>query len=187
MIRFSFNERKAAQAAAHLIQQSGGRMNYVVLIKLLYLADREALIETGRPITGDRMVAMPHGPVLSLIYDAINMGKLIAEPSTPWYEYVSEPDGYDVTTGGGDGFDELSRYEIGVLGRVLERYGKLDKWALRDFTHTLPEWSDPHGSSFAIAPEEILRAAGRSEEDIARIAIEAENVRFIRQLVPTAE
>jgi hypothetical protein len=32
--------------------------------KLLYLADRESLKKTGRPITGDRVVAMEHGPVL---------------------------------------------------------------------------------------------------------------------------
>ena len=39
-------------------------MAYIKLIKLMYLADRRCLIETGFPITGDRMVSMPKGPEL---------------------------------------------------------------------------------------------------------------------------
>ena len=36
-----FNEVKATQAAARLLRNRGGRMKYLKLIKLLYLADRE--------------------------------------------------------------------------------------------------------------------------------------------------
>lgn len=39
-------------------------MSYLRMLKLLYLADRESLKETGHTITGDRVVAMEHGPVL---------------------------------------------------------------------------------------------------------------------------
>jgi uncharacterized phage-associated protein len=46
-------------------------MAYIKLIKLLYLADREALLRWGRPITTDRHVSMPKGPVVSQIYDLI--------------------------------------------------------------------------------------------------------------------
>ncbi len=33
------------------------RMNYMRLLKLLYIADRESLQETGRPITGGAITA----------------------------------------------------------------------------------------------------------------------------------
>ncbi len=46
-------------------------MSYMKLIKLLYLADREALARWGRPITTDTYVAMKHGPVLSYILNLI--------------------------------------------------------------------------------------------------------------------
>ena len=49
-----FNEAKATQAAARLLFLRGGTMSYVKLIKLLYLADREALIRWGRPVTSRR-------------------------------------------------------------------------------------------------------------------------------------
>ena len=69
-----FNERKATQAAAFLLKIRGGRMSYLKLIKLLYLADRAALARWGRPITTDRHVSMNHGPVLSRVLDLVNDG-----------------------------------------------------------------------------------------------------------------
>ncbi len=58
MVMMRFNERKATQAAAYLLQMRGGTMSYMKLIKLLYLADRAALVRFGRPITTDRYVSM---------------------------------------------------------------------------------------------------------------------------------
>lgn len=72
-MRWIYNPLKAAQAAAHLLQLHHGSMNVMVLVKLLYLADRQALVESGYPITCAAMVSMPHGPVLSQIYDAIKL------------------------------------------------------------------------------------------------------------------
>jgi len=40
-------------------------MHYVKLIKLLYLADREALLRWGAPITTDRYVSMTMDPPLA--------------------------------------------------------------------------------------------------------------------------
>jgi hypothetical protein len=37
----------------------------------------------------------------------------------------------------------------------------------------LTEWVDPEGSSVAIEPEAILRAGGRTDEEIAMMADEA--------------
>ena len=48
-MKFVFDERKAAQAAAHLLHRHGGPMPYIKLIKLLYLADRRGLRRDGSP------------------------------------------------------------------------------------------------------------------------------------------
>ena len=56
---FRFNFEKTLQAIAVLLRQSENRTdNYMRLLKLLYLADRKSLAQMGRPITGDRVVAM---------------------------------------------------------------------------------------------------------------------------------
>ena len=94
-MRLVFNERKTAQAAAHLLKLHGGTMSYMVLIKLLYFADKEALIHTGYSITGDQMLSMKNGPVLSAVLDLVHMGR--PDEATAWFEYVSENQGYDVS------------------------------------------------------------------------------------------
>lgn len=181
-VRFPFDQRKAAQAAAYLLQKHEGRLNYMKLIKLLYLADRRALLQHGRPITGDRMVSMPKGPVLSGILDLINWGQRREEPSV-WHEYVSSPEGYEVGLVSGDcNFDRLSAREKTILDAVDARYGRIDKWSLVELTHDLPEWRDPRGSSFPIDPTDILRAEGRSEETIEKIASDAEQAWILTKL-----
>ena len=51
-----FREAKTTQAAARLLTLRGGRMNYMKLLKLLYIVEREALLNWGRPVTADRCV-----------------------------------------------------------------------------------------------------------------------------------
>ena len=46
-------------------------MNYMRLLKVLYLAEREILADSGKPLTGSRVVAMPRGPVLEDLFQLI--------------------------------------------------------------------------------------------------------------------
>lgn len=69
---FRFNIAKGDRASAVLLKtEPAHRMGRLRLLKLLYIADREALTERARPITGDSPVAMDNGPVLSNTYDLI--------------------------------------------------------------------------------------------------------------------
>lgn len=172
-MRFVFNEQKAAEAAAHLLDMSGGSMEYIRLIKLMYLADRQTLIEVGTPITGDKMVAMPYGPVLSRVYDRINQ----RPDSPPWSDYVTAKGRYDVELVASPPVDgALSNFEISVLRSVCEKWKGVDKWTMVDALHELPEWSDPDGSARPIDPVEILRLAGKSDDEIECLVAQAETV-----------
>ena len=70
-IRPRFDERKTAAAASILLNEAGGEMEYFRLIKLLYIAEREAWRELRHAISGDGYVAMKDGPVLSRTYDLL--------------------------------------------------------------------------------------------------------------------
>lgn len=189
-MRFAFNKLKAAHAAAYLIYLSGGRKNYMALIKMLYLADRRALIEVGMPITGDAFVSTPHGIVLSGTLNNINRGR--PESGSHWHEYISAPNEYKVSlineealNAGeniADVLDELSEYELDVLKDIHKRHGKRTQWQLEDLTHELPEYEDPHGSSIPIEPSDILRNAGKSDKEIERLTEEAEEMRFFARI-----
>ena len=123
-MRVKFDARKTAQAACQLIQLNDGTMNYMVLVKLLYLADRRALIETGVPVTGDRMVAMPHGPVLSQTLDQINMGEPAPmDEASVWYEYITEPSDYTLSIKKVPRERTLEEHEINLIWPALEGLG----------------------------------------------------------------
>jgi uncharacterized phage-associated protein len=160
-----FNQEKATAAAAFLLKLRGGRMSFLKLIKLLYLADRLALDRWGFNITTDRYVSMDHGPVVSNIYDLITQE---AEQKSFWSRFISPPLGdWEVQLKSED-FPEnqLSRAEEKLLQEIFGTYGTWSRWKLRDFTHDLPEWQNPHGSSIPIQISEILKAQGESEEEI---------------------
>lgn len=172
-MRFAFNEEKAAAAAARLLELNKGPMEYIKLIKLLYLADRRSLIETGYPITGDAMVSMDHGPVLSRVYDSLNF----AGDDGPWQRHVSAPENYAVRLLAPTDGMPVSEYEEEVLREVFSAYGHLLWPRLVELMHELPEWQDPHGSSWPIDARIILREAGKSDEEIEQVASQAEAVR----------
>ncbi len=174
-MRFVFNQRKAAQAAAQLLLlHEHHSMELYRLIKLLYLADRRALLETGYTITGDKMVSMRWGPVLSGVYDAIK------DAATPgfrsWAEYIGRGKGNRVVLSAKDPeADELSAYESRLLADVHSEFGDYGFIEFSDLTHDFPEWHDPGTSSSSIAPEEILRrVGGKSESEVERLVADAD-------------
>lgn len=164
----NFREQPATEAAARLLQRAGGSLPYMKLLKLLYLADRKALLELGRPITFDRYVSMKHGPVLSQTYDLMVAEEAPGEHSY-WREYISEPHDYDVQLRGHAPRGALSPAQEEVLDAVFEEFGHMDKWKLVNVTHKLPEWKDPHGSSIPIALRDVLRAGGMDDEEAEAI------------------
>jgi len=166
--RIRFNERKATQAAAHLLRLRGGRMSYLKLIKLLYLADREALLRWGRPISTDRYVSMDRGPVLSRVLDLATDGDVPGAPSI-WAASISAPGNYEVELKADAGDDELSEAEIEILDAVFAQHGRKSRWDLVKLTHALPEWIDPRGGAIAIAYRDVLKAGGKSDLEIAAI------------------
>jgi uncharacterized phage-associated protein len=158
---FRFNVEKTIQAIAALLHFHGSKeMSYLRLLKLLYLADRESLKETGRPITGDRAVSMKHGPVLSGVCNLIK-GEHTAWAQ--WSEFLRKK-GYriELLEDPGNGF--LSKYEIGKLRELSERYADRNEWDLVEIVHGLDEWkkNDPGDCCKPIPFDDILEAVGRA-------------------------
>jgi len=68
-----------------LLKQGGSPTSYLKLIKLLYLADRDALLRFGRPITTDCYVLTSQGPSLSQVSDLITVGSIV---ESVWQHYI---------------------------------------------------------------------------------------------------
>lgn len=179
-----FNGEKAAQVAGVLLARAGGSMPYLKLIKLLYFIDREAILRWARSVTTDRFAAMPHGPVVSRIYDLICTGPETGLSLGPWHKHISNSGRYDVKLRQATDDSELSMAELRLIDEVYSRHGSKSKWEVRDLSHELPEWRDPAGSSMPIEIEDILRVEGRTEHEIATIADEIRELSLVESLKP---
>lgn len=181
MIRFHFHQEKATQAMAVLLRRAGEAKteNYLKLLKILYYADRESLSRTGRPITGDKVFALDHGPVLSNVLDLIRDRTFGSEE---WARaIVTEHTNIRLVCDPGN--DELSPFEIDILHEVWERYKDVEPFELVERTHALPEYKKnkpPEGSRREIPFEDILDAVGR--HDVASVKEDADELAALNRL-----
>jgi hypothetical protein len=139
------------------------------LIKLLYLADREALARWGRSITTASYVAMPHGPS-----SAKSWTSSTNNPSPPLQNRPGRITSPSLTTTKSPSNNSTSLAIFSPKPRTpfsmkSSPYGHLTRWQIRDFAHTLPEWHDPLGSAFPITVADILKAQQKSPEEIRAI------------------
>ncbi|MGD9861356.1 hypothetical protein CFI10_15550 [Marinobacterium iners] len=164
-----FDDKKVAQMAMYFLGRRGGRMSYLKLMKLLYLADRHSMELYDFPISDDHHVSLPHGPVLSNTLNLIT-GQV---ESVAWNSEIAAEANYEVSlksTFDRDKLDELSDADIEVMEAIWNQFGEMNRWELRQHTHDhCPEWEDPNGSSFPISPEAIYRAVGRDEHSAQQL------------------
>ena len=157
-----FNFTRTLQSVGEILRASPARrMNYMRLLKLLYIAERELLAEHAHPLTGDQAVAMERGPVLSQTYGLI-LGKI--DGSAEWAKFVRR-DHYDVFLADDPGTGLLSRVVLDKLHKVIDRYQDMDEWDMVEETHKLAEWKQNYRagskSSYPIRWEEVLIAQGK--------------------------
>jgi uncharacterized phage-associated protein len=157
-------------------------MSYLKLIKLLYIVDREALIRWGRPVTTDRYASMDQGPVVSHIYNLIT-GEMPPGIRTYWQECISPRPNHEVELVNDPGDDELSKAEEDLIDEVFAEHGQKSRWVLVNYTHDLPEWQDPNGSSIPISHRDILRAAHKTDAEIEAVESELESLAAVEALV----
>lgn len=180
-----FNERRVAQIAAFFTKAEGGRIAIIKLIKLMYLADRESLDRYGEPLTFDEMFSLRHGPILSRTLDLIKG----TEDSSPggWDDWMADRENKEVEVKDAnfdnEQLDELSNADIDVLDVVWKKFGHMNKWALRDYTHSnCPEWKDPSSSRFPLPYSDVLRALGKSEQQIEHTQREIQSRDYLDRL-----
>ncbi len=133
------------------------------MLKLLYIADRECLRETGKPVTGGMQVVMDNGPLHSQVYSMVK-GEDFCSPE--WERHIHR-DGYTVSLIAEPGVGPLTRFEVRKLCEVVERYRNMDDWALVAETHEFQEVQKnkpPKGSRTILPLEDVLDAVGLQDK-----------------------
>lgn len=172
-----FDLKKAAHVAAYLLWKGGGEMSSLKLMNLMYLAEKQFLLQHDERLTGDAMVSMPKGPVLSGVCDCFMGGHEY------WCSWVKNPRNYNLALGDTikvnqedplDTFDELSLADQKTLDAVYAEFGSMNCWQLGRLLRDpgfCPEWEDPQGSSSPIPPSALLIKNGKTEAQVDAILL----------------
>jgi uncharacterized phage-associated protein len=140
-IHLPFDYHKGTQAINYFARQSGGQIDKMKVLKLVFFADRFHLRKYGRPITNDEYIAMEYGPVASGVKDLIDqcdfLGTLERDYSSKYLEYVLR---HDVKSKHAIDTDVFSDSELEALEFAWQKFGDQDGLQLSDITHAYPEW-----------------------------------------------
>ena len=157
-----FNEKKATQAAVRLLERSGGPTHIMNLVRMLYLADREAILRWGQPITHDRFVFLKHGPVLVHVLGLLIEVEEPGKTPSAWAARIRLRDGSVEAHGEPDPL-QLSAEELEVLDDVARQHGGKAPWELAKATRSLPEWREPtRAGALPFTAQDIVAAHRRA-------------------------
>jgi uncharacterized phage-associated protein len=174
-VRFDID--KCMEAAGALFSTTeAGTLSRVRILKLLYLANRKSLEETGEPIVDDDVLAMDNGPVLRYTWDLMRDSDR-ADPGAraAWDAHFKVVDQIQIRMVKDPGTDQLSDYDVDTLVETAREYAGLDDFELSELTHTFEEWKRAREENRTeIAPVDLLMAIGYTPEEIQASLAEAQ-------------
>ena len=172
----TFNEKKATQAAGRLLEHGGRRMPAMKLIRLLYLADRAAILRWGRSITTDCFVFLKHGPLLGHVLALVAEGDDPRHEPSFWHSAITRPQDGELGLRAALDPQQLSNGELQLLDEIARLYGAKSSWELADLTRALPEWREPPGGALAFGAQDILAAHEQAQRHVPAAEGEPEEV-----------
>lgn len=130
--------------ALYYLLKKLNKADKIKLVKLIYLADKYHLIRYGRTITNDDYYAMEHGPVGTTVKDVLSFDSFNIPSKT--FKYLAaliikeDENHFSANPEAKTTFDMLSDTDREALDFVVEKFGRMGQWKLRDYTHKYPEW-----------------------------------------------
>ncbi len=108
-------------------------------MKLLYLSEREAVKRFAMPMINDNLVAMTHGPALSISLNLMDGD--IESQVNGWEEWISDKENHELSTKKKitrEILDELSAADLEILEYIWEKFGAMTKMGNpRSHSHVL--------------------------------------------------
>lgn len=162
-IVFNKNPQKAIEAVIWIIKN--GESNMYNIWKILFDAEKYHLNTYGRPITGDKYMAMEFGTVPSWLYDAVKLKK----QGLGFYK-----DGNSLIAERDPVLDYLSASDILALKHGLNEYAGLSFSEVMKKNHKEPAWEKNYAkrgdNECAPIPFEDMIEEDWLREDLAILA-----------------
>ena len=154
-------------------------VDYIHLFKVMYFAQQNQLKEYGLPIIYDTFVARKHGPVPALTYKVLRGIEGKADLSSPELKDFADSlniaisqDGHQLIFAANTAecdMDELSRADVKMLDKWIERCKNINSFDLSDKSHEDKAWkrakrlSDKTGEDTKITLYDMAEAAGATK------------------------
>lgn len=135
--------RKIIQALTYLAGKEDDKvMDNMKAYKLLWLADRYHLRQTGRTITGDVYYAMPHGIVPSDAKCVLENAKTkMRNPKGYKERFIANKGNHEFMALADPDLKVFSDSDQEALDKVYDMYGGMDALELSELSHRFPEWT----------------------------------------------
>ena len=179
-MNFPVNTRKATAAIARLIEKSGADVDYLRIVKLIYLADRTSILRRGIPIVGGHYYSMRKGPTISEVMDFVKQRNA---PS--WKETISVLKGHALNLIGKPNYNSLTAPELEILDEVVAEHFTMSTEDLVHWCHSnCPEYDKVNfWKRNPIDVENILRKSGKSEAQIQKISNRAKELDELKSIL----
>ncbi len=141
MRRFKMSWEKCLEGMHLLASEQAGITPYY-LSKIFYFADKEHLLDYGRPISGDRYIAMENGPVPSSIYDIIKRNEFLEDWIIEDYEKRIEKSGLHMKAKEPFVARALSKSDTEYLIKSLKKYIGMSFGQLKELSHKEEGWKE---------------------------------------------
>ncbi len=134
------SDEKILQSVDYFAWKLGKPCSKLVILKLLYLADRWHLRKYGRTVSGDEYYAMKLGPVASRAKRLIEKN-FNGIPDAQTFVSVEKESGYEeIRSVAKPDLDWLSETDRMALDAAIEALKKCGARNIVEFVHSFPEW-----------------------------------------------
>ncbi len=183
-VAFKFDEEKAVAAVVMIASEGIQGLTKYKICKLLFLADKYHVVRFGRPVTGDRLVAMPYGPVpssaLNLLNEVIenpNCDSALAQ-SVHLNRVYRNP--HFKSLGTMDVHNFLSPSDMVAISATIKDYGDKSFEELKAITHEMAAYKKAWDNRCSNAPPMEYEDLFEEDDDAIEGALEemVENYRL---------
>jgi uncharacterized phage-associated protein len=178
----NFNPSKVVEAILFFAEKekdaNGVDIDLIKIHKYFYFSEQEHLKTYLRPIFGDTYIAMPEGPVPSMVYDILKW--LRGEKNNPFIKRIltmvaenasssiAVYDRFRVAPLRKPNLKKFSKSELSVMNRVFNDYSKYSSKELSDLSHKEVAWLN-------------AQRTGSNDMDFAEIINDKEAWQYIEQ------
>ena len=156
MKRFNFNQKKALATTLYVASKLSWA-NFHKVLKIIYFADLKHIHQYGRPITGDRYIAMENGPVASWILDLLH--HKVGHEYRAYFRIIAH---FIFPRVPNNILDHFSKSELECLDESIKENKPLSFTALKEKSHDAA-WTKTKRDS-EINVDDLIEVSGASEK-----------------------